>query len=285
MKSILLWIAAQLGIPHLFGHYTFTLAQFRERVVRALHKHKPGLAIEQPDEEHLTIKSPDGASNTCFLGNSYRVYQQNGREYDDLIKKLLQHATLDTSTLELQMQRESILAILKPMDFIDAIQRQVQEAVPAPQPIFMPFSSNLAVCFVQDLPNGMRYLDSNDMETLGLSIDGVFHLALENFRKRFKIEWLGGNGMWLPKVDGNYESAVLLSPSSINYLRAQVQGRLLALPLNRDLILFGGENNKNIPTIIEELLQKTASLPYPLSRTWLVYEGGKFVDYSPVMAQ
>ncbi len=143
----------------------------------------------------------------------------------------------------------------------------------AMQLVSRPFLADMRVFYVQDLPTHLAYLNDTDLKTLGLTPVDLHKLAVQNATK---MQWhprIEGNGIFLPILDGTFESSLLLVPEFWSHLDVEL-GTIGAIIAARDVVIFTDIETPGMLQKMEDLTAKNQdNMQYPISRAPIKWNG------------
>lgn len=137
-----------------------------------------------------------------------------------------------------------------------------------------PFAGDLRVFYVFNYPRTISYVSQAQMTAMGLDAARLRELAFGNFAAQGWQPRIEGEGLFLLAFDGTFEATFLLDPTLWDVLDVQV-GRLLMVPLARDLVVFADGDWDGMETALKGLGPDMRDrLPYPLSETLFEWRAG-----------
>jgi uncharacterized protein YtpQ (UPF0354 family) len=138
---------------------------------------------------------------------------------------------------------------------------------------FMLLSGDLAVFFVADEPDLVRYLNLDTMGRIGLTPEAIKALSLSNLRKRFKsvIEAESRKtGMRAIDANGTYEPSLMLVPELWQALDKSMGAVIVGVPTADVLIIADADVPGQREKLQEIVRDFYGSMEHPVS--WQLYK-------------
>jgi uncharacterized protein YtpQ (UPF0354 family) len=144
--------------------------------------------------------------------------------------------------------------------------REYAELVAEGSVPFMAFPGDLIVYWVIDSPNSTESFSAEHLAVSGLTQDALAELALENLRiYGAALEHMDMDGAWMLRLDGYYESSMMLVPEVWQAIDAKL-GTLVAAPIARDLVIYTDADDPVMLTNLRATAREAfAELPYAIS--------------------
>ena len=124
-------------------------------------------------------------------------------------------------------------------------------------PVTNIFAGDLIIMYAEDLPDRFAYLSNKRMRELGLSIDELHALAIQNLPNRIpEIQLHGSAPRFMLTVGGNFEATLLLHPTLWGSLSEHLPGTPMAIVPSRDLIFVTCLEWEEGLTFMKEMAEK-----------------------------
>ena len=143
------------------------------------------------------------------------------------------------------------------------------------QPVFLPFSSDMELFFVQDGDQVIEFITVQDLEQLDLTPQTLRNLAQLNLQSRnWDLTIEGGDGLHILSLDGNFETSFMLNRPFWEGVDVGL-GNIVAVVAAQDLVLFVDGDVEgaidNLRTIVDPTVNQ---FPNPISTTPLIWDNG-----------
>lgn len=280
--ALLAGLSAQAAAPTL-SELEFT-RYFAERARQAL----PETSLVEKAPLHLQAKSPKTGEQQIFLGNSYARYSSGIDTLERVVEARLDAMRQAESLLAVQ-GAETVMAVLKPRDYLQTVAQQLRQAGLGDKPmnlLYRELNADILVFYVFDQPSGVRMLTTPDLKTLKLEPEDLHQLALGNLRRYFerkppsvkRLEPSPGTRLYLFSVDDFYESSLLLLPEFWRQPQGmQLQGEPVVFVPARHLLLVAGAADPASVALGTRLAQRGyRELGYGISPRGYRLDGGQW---------
>jgi uncharacterized protein YtpQ (UPF0354 family) len=248
----------------------FTVA-FVERVKALL----PDAEVESVDRLQLRVAVQEN-SLMASLENAYDSYQLAPRNKDAIIEHFAQFTLQHMDLAEKGgLDPDEIVPVIKHMDWV----RHATEKTGAEKaPVYEEYNEILAICYAQDLPQGMRYLLEADLEDLNLALEDLRPLACENLLRILPpVKRQGSEGRYQISADGDYDASLLLLDAVWDDPALEVEGEIVAVVPARDLLMvLGSKDNEAVLEARAFAREVAQNAPYPISPVLLIRRDGHF---------
>jgi uncharacterized protein YtpQ (UPF0354 family) len=250
------------------------------------------LVAKAPDA-HVTIADPTtlqmergGVKQTMSLDNLSVICATHPEECDNAIERAVASAV--TTPAEPAKDGANVRAILKPRTWVAEVTKKMAE-IPgeerAKNALFStPFGPDLFEVLVVDMPNGMAMLTRAQADALGLDAPALVKLAHANMKAQLAplATEKAASGVLSVRVGDDYEAARLLVPEVWEGIAKQVDGDLLVVAPNRNIVFATGSRDPTPLATMKRLAQDAfAREAYPVSTTVFRRTPTGFVPASP----
>jgi uncharacterized protein YtpQ (UPF0354 family) len=252
--------------------------EFAREAAASLEQTIAGLAAEVASELKLNIHVHGKRVGEVDLHHAFKDWQANPDEKDEIIARFV---SAYQGALEVRAQgvieRSKILPVLKHYAFLE----KEGQREPRHRLTFEIISDELVVVYAMDTPQTLRFLRNSDVAALGLNLEELHNLALDNLGVRFptlRVTHLQG----VHQFDcDDYTPSLVLADGPMNQLQHKVAGELVvAVPARGYLLATGSEDRNGLHKLSELAAQVVAASPYPLSPKLLLRRGGQYVPFS-----
>lgn len=173
---------------------------------------------------------------------------------------------------------ETLRVVLKPRSWT----REVRERAPDAGVTTRPFSSELELVLMHDLPESTLVVTARGLASLSMSEDEAIARGLANLDGADEpwrpLEPGSGPSVFVSDVDDGYDAARLLVAARWEPLSARVKGQLLAIASNRDVVfLTGSEEPGGVDAIRALAARSHETVSHPLSLELLRWEPSGWV--------
>ncbi|MEP1586450.1 MAG: hypothetical protein ABJR46_09055 [Tateyamaria sp.] len=136
----------------------------------------------------------------------------------------------------------------------------------------VPFIGDVSVFVIEDMPHGISFLTQADLDHLSLTQGALFERAMANiYAQNWQPEFLGGDGLYVLRLDGNHEATLMLVPEIWQQLDAQMKD-VVAVVIARDLVLVADTGVDGALTRLRDvLLKREDTVSYPISNQLLIW--------------
>lgn len=209
-----------------------------------------------------------------------------GQSFIDNIHPLMRSAQTDTERqVTMDGFVQSIAANLQGQPDLDKTQilpvirnKDFSNGLSGTAPVSRPFLADMRVFYVQDLPTQINYINDDHLLDLGLSLDALHGLALENAAQRRWQPRFEGDGIYVPVLDGNFEASLLLLPDLWADIDADL-GTIGAIVAARDVIIFGDIEQPGLLDAMKNIVARNeGQLSYAISVTPIQWTGTDWAE-------
>ena len=262
----------------------------------------PTLVVRVTGE--LELETGDGGENPrkAFLDNAYSVYLQNPTSRDEVIDGFIaSHLDLIANGISDTIDLRRIVPVVKDKAWVENLAESlashskksrgtetededhdgdgVDSHRPLPVPVHESLNSELDVVYAEDSPHNIRYLNTTNLEMLGIDQKSLRLQAIENLTTLLQgeVEVHGGDGVYLVSAGGNYEASFLLFDEFWESQVLEVEGDYVVAIPTRDLLLVtGSENSDGIARIRQAAGSASSNGAYTLTPVLFVRRDGAF---------
>ncbi len=221
---------------------------FTERVAKRLREQQPGTSVVVKERFHLQTTTREGGPNDVYLDNLWRECQMEGADCDGAVDRHVRLSAQLGAELASYVKPETVRALLKDREWLDNVRGMVKkepgEKAPENEIVSRPFTAEIFVVYVFDMPDGMRMIGRGDLAKLKLDEAGLHALALANLEAALPaltsapVE--AGSAIRVVHEGDSYEASRLLLHARWAPIAAQVKGDLIVAAPTRDYVFFTG---------------------------------------------
>lgn len=141
-----------------------------------------------------------------------------------------------------------IVPLLKPNTLVSASKSAAQEVYPENTafeqlPIYQNYIGDMIVTYAWELPDSYRFINNEDLSELGLEIDELHNVAVDNLYRVLPELSVQDMAIYRAILAGNdLEASTLLMSSMWDQLEDGVDGNLIAVVPARDVVYFRGKD-------------------------------------------
>ncbi len=260
---------------------TLSPKQFAQDYAAALKKSAPDLDVKIVHNLELRTIDKANQTNTCFLDNAYNGYKQDPARKEEVIRKYVT-ALLETireKTAPIDPAR--IVPVIKDKAYLDEIKQSLKGRGFASDKllfVYEEYNPELLIFYAEDSPKNIRYLTTDKLTELKLTLSDLRSLAVKNLASLLpRPEIRGTNGVFIVTAGGDYDASLILLGSVWTRKELKVDGKLVLAVPSRDLLLVTGSSNKTGLAVLKKTAAKTvAEAPYRLTPRLFIYESDRF---------
>lgn len=228
---------------------------------------------------NLTITSTlEEEELSHFLDNAYKEYRQSPNDLGIIITRYINGVYSLFNKKEIDKTR--IIPIIKPADYIEELKKLTNNDSTSVV-VFQNYNDQLMVVFAEDTDYSLRYINSEDINGLGIDNDTLLTFALNNLRNILpQVNKIEGDNIWGLAAGGNIENSLILLSHLWTKENFPVKGDIVVSIPNRDILLVGDSANKESMVKIKEDTSKLFETgSYPVSNKLFKWNGLSFSLY------
>jgi uncharacterized protein YtpQ (UPF0354 family) len=224
-----------------------------------------------------------GWKTSQFLGHFWAEYR-TGVTLDSVLDRLMRSSiVVERATPDVEAGRRSIMPVIKTIDWHRTSLAQLAKAGldlndPQNQPfILRRLAGDLVVTYVQDTGDSMSYVGNADCRKLGLDLDELHAIAMNNLERDAlpRLEIRGGEGRYAARLDRNYDASMVLLFERWSD-QMDLDGDPVIALAARDELLICGSDDEEATTSLRAMAADIASrAPYALSNALFVWREGR----------
>jgi hypothetical protein len=261
---------------------------FTQEFVARAKQQVPDVQLEVIGPLQLHSKDVNGLEVTISLDNAYTQYSADPSTLQTV---LTDHITglLSKPDFSAEKGDASIRAIVKPMDYLAAVTKQLAPGGPGNEVIFERLNEDLVMVYVFDSETAMRLVMKKDLEKRKMGKDALHAIAVKNladfFEGHVSFEPFANTGaakIYGVTLDRNYEASTLLLAKYWNKQTFDVSGDIVVFVPARDTVLVTGSKDAEGLRIAARVAnQAFQEMAYSISPAAYVYRAGKWQRYKP----
>ena len=235
-------------------------------------------ATYDSSQSQVIFRKPEQDDVVVNLRNLFATYCQVEKgERAAWLKQVC--AGLGSTRLEMPEDFEDVRPDLRPSvrsrSTFDAVKIQGEiRGAKSPQVPFVDVSEHMIACLVYDLPNSMRFVTQDNLDTWGVSLYQAMEIARQNLDESKPQQMAAiGDRLYVITTGDAYDGTRILSLDLIRSLK--VQGQPVALPLTRDLLIVTGSDDEEGQRIMLDLADQNTD-PRPLCSVPHVLDGDEW---------
>ena len=173
---------------------------------------------------------------------------------------------------------ERIVPVIKAIEFEETGLRHIALS-DDDAPVAKSFAGDLMVMYAEDLPEHFSFLSQKRVRELGLDMEALHALAVDNLARRLPpIELHGNAPRYMITAGGNLEATLLLHPSLWESLAEHLPGDPVAVVPARDLLLVTSSEWEEGRALLREMAEKhPEDQRYALSKLLFIRRNGSWV--------
>jgi hypothetical protein len=264
-----------------------TQDEFADEVIEFLKKNgiTQPLSYDAP-QFSIHVVGDDGArANTYFLGNAYKEFGSTPpwRRQPILQAYFNSHEPMPDS---LESARDKIFPRLQQRAFYDemplrALVGQIPGAQEGGQLTFphMLVAEHFAEGYVYDTPKTVMHINDQRAAEWKLNEEALHAIGMENLTKATTRPFTSmAPGVFISDYGDSHDATRLLLRERVAECR--VQGRLIAMPCNRDTLVITGEDDINGLSIMCNVAEQALKQPRAMTMIPLVLAGGTWREWT-----
>ncbi|MGE3809736.1 MAG: DUF1444 family protein [Gemmataceae bacterium] len=235
-----------------------------------------------PDAFTLQFRGPDDKEGgTAFLGNFYAEYCKEKRKERPARLKHIVRGLLSVYK-DMPEEFEDVCPDLRPiirsrgyLEFT-SLQMEVDDDKIMPHQLV---GDHLVATVVFDLPEAMRSISQDNLESWGQSFYEVMEAARANLEETDFAFASIGDCLYASATGDNYDASRLLMLDLIRSFK--VKGEVIALVANRDRLLVTGADDEEGLGLMATLAEESLKEPRPISAIPVRLDGDEWVTWLP----
>src|SRR4030095_14147180 len=213
----------------------------------------------------------------AFLDNAFRDYTMSPRDKQPILDRYVGALTESRATATAPIDPTRILPVIRDREFLEQASQVPRKADKAVEIASEQFNDDLYVMYVADSEHSVRYLSEADLEEAKVDRANLRAQAVENLRRLYpEVQVMGANGLFMVRLDGTYESSLLLS-ERLAEQPVEVKGETIAAVPTRDLLLITGTLEREGLEMMRKIVaEASANASYRISPKMFIRRNGQF---------
>jgi uncharacterized protein YtpQ (UPF0354 family) len=206
----------------------------------------------------LEISSKQKPDNRHFLDNAYRIYKLNPKAIEETILPYVNNLiSLYEEEEEKTIQKNRIVPLIKPRDYLDILQNSEKET----SILHQQYNEDLIIVYMHDMEYSLSSISMEDFEKLGIDKDTLLDFSIKNLKEILPdIQRGGENGSYYIIAGGTFEASLILLETLWTKETFDVDGEfVIAIPC-RDFLVITGSNNtagiENLKSFAEKMYRE-----------------------------
>ncbi len=263
-----------------------TAPEFTEAFIAELCSTDDGISVEREGELDIVVLGAQDEELRMFLDNAYKEYRLAPEGMEDVLERYAQ-STLETIHTygDDSIDIDRVVPIIKDAAFPVESRMSLIEAGYDEDKIDSycePLNEHLVVLYAVDTERSIKYLGSDDIESLGLEPGELRRRALKNLNAILpEFERHGDSGTYMVTAGGTYEASLLLVDTIWTTENFAVEGDIVVAVPSRDLLLVTGSKDpdglKRLHDAANETVQNAV---YYLTAKLFVRRNGKWLPFT-----
>lgn len=178
--------------------------------------------------------------------------------------------------------RTHIVPVIKDRTWLkESIKEAREQSSDAANFVVDELNEDLLIIYAEDGPHTIRYLNTKNLEELGLKQTELRPLAIANLRKLLPQIQIGDlSPLFRLTANGTYDASLLLFDEIWTSGQIKVDGEIVvAVPASDILLISGSKNKAGMSRLRSAAKDVAAAANNPLTDRLFVYRGGKFVRF------
>jgi uncharacterized protein YtpQ (UPF0354 family) len=233
---------------------------------------EPTLRVEIVDEREVRVftNDDDKESSISYLDNLARLCESDPPGCDEAVERFARTAVQMARAVEetTPVDPTRVRAVLKDdvymteVNKLRAEQASKSDAGAGGELAARRFAGDLWIVYVEDSPESMRMIRTDDFEELKLDADGVHALAMKNMRAALpdvpitKVDDIPN--LWAVTAGDSYDAARMMLHDHWKPLLDIVDGHLVVAVPTRDLVAITGTGFPETVEVLRELAKQAS---------------------------
>ena len=255
--------------------------EFTQLYIDALREAFPDITINSTAVLEVSTITPDDQREVKhFLDNCFNEYLTNPNDLNDILDKYLAPLVRIYKPEEATTITDCIFPTIKDTTYIKKLKSIVPDAEELPM-VYEKYNDELYVFYGVDDGDSIGSLSTSDFEELGMSIEALRELALNNLANTLEIEAQADEHLIFLTTDGNYEASLILLTDIWTKENFSVQGDIvIAIPSYGTLFVTGSEYTKGLEILDKNIQEVFKQNMHLISDKKFVFRNGKFEVFS-----
>ena len=141
-----------------------------------------------------------------------------------------------------------------------------------------PFAADITLCFVFDVPSGLRYATQSDLKKIGITEDALAAAAARNFDALTgATRWSRSGNAMIAELDGNFELSLLTLDDLWPEIEKALGGPIVVGVPARDSVVAVRVDDADALEKVRQAMRNTFA--HPISSQLLMRKNSKWVEF------
>jgi len=259
--------------------------QFTKDAARAIVEAIPEIKIEHAEPLKLALRNTvTGGRAQVALNKFFQHAAATPQERDAVIARLVKLIRELPGDEEPKIDPSRIVPLIRSVEYVENLRRSAMEqgAKPEGMPLSEPYNDELVVMYGLQEDAGVRMIHASAIIAAGVALNDVRDRAVSNLKQFVpNLEVSGGQGFYMMKAGGFYESSLILMNKFWDAGKLEVQGEtIVAIPSREVMIVTGSESAQGLQT-----MRKMINVAYkygatPISRALFARRNHRFERFA-----
>jgi uncharacterized protein YtpQ (UPF0354 family) len=254
-------------------------AAFTQDYIAQLKKIKPEAQANVVGELELEIIFPGSREPLrAFLDNAFRDYSQSPKDKNAILARYVGALAESRANAATPIDPARILPVIRDREFVEQAGRLPRNGDKGLDVASEQLNEELYVMYVADSEHSVRYLSEADLEAAKVDRANLRKQSMENLRRLYpEVQMMGTNGLYMIRLDGTYESSLLLSERLWDLPDLKVKGEFLVAVPSRDVLVISGTLEREpLETMRKIVAEVSATASYRISPKLFIRRDGNF---------
>lgn len=252
---------------------------FTRDYIAHLKKVKPDAQAKVVGELELEISFPGSSEPLrAFLDNAFRDYSQSPKDKATILARYVGALAESRDRAATPIDPARILPVVRDREFVEQASRVPRKGDKPVEVASEQLNEDLYVMYVADSEHSVRYLSEADLVEAKVDRANLRKQSMENLRRLYpEVQMMGANGIFMVRLDGTYESSLLLSENLWGRPELAVRGEIIAAVPTRDLLLITGTLEREGLEMVRKVVAEASSTgSYRVSSKLFIRRDGNF---------
>lgn len=252
---------------------------FTRDYIAHLRKVKPDAQAKVVGELELEITFPESTEPLrAFLDNAFRDYSHSPKDKAAILARYVGALTESRACAGVPIDPARILPVIRDREFVEQANVLPRNGEKPIEVASEELNEDLYIMFVADSEHSVRYLSEADLEEAKVDRPILRKQAMENLRRLYpEVQMMGTEGLYMIRLDGTYESSLLLSERLWEMPELKVKGEfLVAVPARDVLVISGTLEREPLEAMRKIVADVSAKASYRISPRLFIRRDGKF---------
>lgn len=246
--------------------------EFSHKFIKALQKRVKGLVIVSIEGLDVITMFSDSQERRHFLDNAYLEYLSETSRLKEIIMNYVE-ASEELYLPDEPININNIIPIIKDKRFINGLSEIYPDQ--ESQPIYIQYNSSLYIFFAEDTPRTISYLSSKCFKELGLTVEELKNISLDNLA-RYEYTISGGSKIYMITAGGYCESSLILLNIWNKEIFAVKGEIVIGIPSREIVLVTGSKDSEGLHKVYDLVKEINDAGDHLVSDKLYEYKDGKF---------